>query len=354
MSMKMKNMAMRTVIAVIGAAALTFTATGMAGAQQAGAFDALKAKVQGKSLSVVFGSPPNLAEVHSVMTVNILKDKFGINATYQAIPADVSAAAVVSGSADVGEVSLGRLAGLKQGGADIQIFGANDYVNDFVILGKAPAKTIADLKGQVYGDSGSAGIGLVLRNGCFSDSGIATSDVKLVELGSSGATAKALATPQLQAGLVHADAAASLQAKFPNTYNVLCYTYKKVSAANDVWYANRSWLEANPDLATAVNVASLMASRQLYADKQDWLTVAKSFVTDLIPSVAENTYDLYNQIGVWDVNGALSQKDCTSNIEILVKLKILSSSVDCSTLQTEKFQTEAQGIVGPATKPTNG
>ncbi|MDB5562102.1 MAG: hypothetical protein JWN11_1520 [Hyphomicrobiales bacterium] len=351
MSMKMKNMAMRTVIAVLGAAALTVAATGMVAAQQSAALDALKAKVQGKSLSVVFGSPPNLAEVHSVMTVNILKDVFGINATYQAIPADVSAAAVVSGSADIGEVSLGRIAGLKQSGADVEIFGANDYVNDFLILGKAPAKTIADLKGQVYGDSGSAGIGLVLRNGCFSDSGITTDDVKLVELGSSGATAKALATPQLQAGLVHSDAAASLQAKFPNVYNVLCYTYKKVSAANDVWYANRSWLDANPDLALAVNVASLMASRQLYADKQGWLKVAKAYVTDLLPNVAENTYDLYSQIGVWDVNGALSQKDCTANIDLLVKLKILPGSVDCSALQTEKFQAGALDIVGKATKP---
>ncbi len=312
--------------------------------------DALKAKVEGKSITMAFGSTPNLLEVQSVMIANILKDKFGVNATYQPLPADVSAAAVVSGSADIGEVSLGRIAGLKQGGADVEIFASNDYVNDFVILGKAPAKSMADLKGKVYGDSSSAGISQVLRDACFSGSGIGMDDAQHVELGSSGATATALATPKLDAGLVHADAAATLQAKFPNTYNVLCYVYEKTSVANDVWYANKSWIDANPDLALAVSISSMLAARQVYADKDGWLALANTFVKDLPPGVAAQTYDLYKTIGLWDVNGALDMADCKKNVDLLITVDALPEAIECSSFVTDSFQSQARAIIGTATK----
>ena len=154
---------------LLSAVAVAVATSGIAVAQDEAALADLKAKVNGQSVVLAFGAPPNLLEVQSVMVAEILKNEFGVNATYQAVPADVSAAAVVSGSADVGEVSLGRIAGLREGGADVQIFASNDYINDFVIVGKAPLATMADLKGHVYGDSGSAGIGKVLRDACFRD-----------------------------------------------------------------------------------------------------------------------------------------------------------------------------------------
>ena len=340
----------KAMVALVGAAVVSASAGGMASAQET--LESLKAKVEGKSFSVAFGAPPNLLEVHSVMVVDILKEEFGVDASYQAVPADVSAAAVVSGSVNAGEVSLGRIAGLKQGGADVVIFASNDYINDFVIMAKAPVTTMAELKGKVYGDSGSAGIGRVLRDACFGDSGITTDDVQLVELGSSGATAQALGTPQLDAGLVHADSAASLQAKFPDTYNVLCYAYEKVSAANDVWYSTRSWLDANPDMALALTVASMMATRKLYEDEAAWLETANAYVPDLLPGVAEATYQLYaKQIGLWDADGAIDMADCEANIQILVDLDILPEAIACTDFVTEEYQTEALAILGPYTMP---
>lgn len=331
---------------LLGAAAIAAATSGAAVAQDEAALADLKAKVNGQSVVLAFGAPPNLLEVQSVMVANILKNEFGVDATYQAVPADVSAAAVVSGSADVGEVSLGRIAGLREGGADVQIFASNDYINDFVIVGKTPIASMADLKGHIYGDSGSAGIGKVLRDACFRDSGITVDDVQLVELGSSGATAQALATPQLEAGLIHADSLASLQAKFPDQYNVLCYVYEKTSVANDVWYSTKSWLDANPDMALAVTVAAMMAGREVYADKDAWMEVATSFVPDLLPGVADATYDLFAEIGLWDVNGALSAEDCEANMEVLVGVGALQSAVPCDELVTESLQTRAREILG--------
>lgn len=336
----------RAVAGVLGVAVLAAATTGIAFGQDAAALADLKAKVNGQSVVLAFGAPPNLLEVQSVMVTEILKSEFGVNATYQAVPADVSAAAVVSGSASAGEVSLGRIAALRQGGADVQIFASNDYVNDFVIVGKAPMTKMADLKGHVYGDSGSAGIGKVLRDACFRDSGVTVEEVQLVELGSSGATAQALATPQLEAGLIHADALASLQAKFPNQYNVLCYVYEKTSSANDVWYSTKSWLDANPDMALAITVASMMAAREVYADKDAWMKVATTYVPDLLPGVADATYGLFSEIGLWNVNGALSMDECEANIKILVDLGSLQAAVPCSELLIDSYQTRAREILG--------
>ena len=332
-----------TALGTLLSAAVIMT-SGVVSAQET--LESLKAKVEGQSLTLAFGAPPNLLEVHSVMVVDILREEFGIDASYQAVPADVSAAAVVSGSAGIGEVSLGRIAGLKQGGADVTIFASNDYINDFVIAAKAPISTMAELAGKVYGDSGSAGIGRVLRDGCFGDSGITTDDLQLVELGSSGATAQALATPQLDGGLIHADSLATLQARFPGEYNVLCYAYEEVSAANDVWYTTDAFLEANPDLVLAVAVASLMASRELYEDEAGWLETANAYVPELLPGVAEATYQLFTDIGLWDVNGAIDMDDCEANIELLVQVEALPEAIDCASFVTLDFQAQALEIVG--------
>ena len=294
----------------IGVALLACQWSGAASAAPT-TLDQLKAAVQGKSLTLGFGSTPNLAEVQSVQVATILHDQFGVNVTYKPLPADVEAAAVISGSVDAGEVSLSRLAGLKQGGADPLVFETNDYKNDDVLVAKAPITTMAQLKGKVYGDAGGTGLGPFLRNGCFNGSGIAISDVTLVQLATSGAVAQAAATPQLDAALIHADAAATLQAKFPGMYNVLCLAYQKVSVANDVWYSTRSWVTKNPDMTLAITVAEIEAARGVYSDRASWLKAAAAYVPGLPAGVPEATYDLYaGKIQMWDVNGALDLKDC--------------------------------------------
>jgi len=127
---------------------------------------------------------------------------------------------------------------------------------------------------------------------------------------------------------------------------VLCYVYEKTSVANDVWYSTKSWLDANPDMALAVTVAAMMAGREVYADKDAWMEVATSFVPDLLPGVADATYGLFAEIGLWDVNGALSAEDCEANMEVLVGVGALQSAVPCDELVTESFQTRAREILG--------
>jgi ABC-type nitrate/sulfonate/bicarbonate transport system substrate-binding protein len=344
------RMGMKALGTVLGVAALAAATTGVG---IAAPIDDLKAAVSGKSLSLVFSAPPNLLEVHSVMVADILKNEFGVNVTYEGIQATTGAAAVVAGSVNAGEVSLGRLAGLQQAGANIMIFASNDYINDFVVVAKHPIDSFEKLKGKVYGDAGGAGIGRVLRDACFADSGIKFEDVQSVVMGTSGAVAQAFATPQLEGAMIHADSLASLEAANPGGYHVLCYTYEKSSVAGDVWYSTKAWVDANPDMATAIAVASMMATRQLYAEPETWLTVARAFVPDLLPGVAESTYELYAKtIGLWKVNGALDMDDCKANVDRLLALAILQGPVACEAFVTTAFQDKALEILGEAPEPT--
>jgi len=313
---------------------------------------ALKAKVQGKSIVLGVGSPPNLAEVTTKKTAEYLQSMFGVTVDYKAVAADVEAAAVVAGSMNLGEVSFARLAGLKEGGADVVVWGTNDYRLDYVLVAKAPITKMTDLKGKTYADGGATGSSVFFNNYCFGDAGMKVDDTKVSHLANTTAVANAIATPQFDAAMVHADTVAVLQAKFPGQYNVLCYTYKGVKQTNDTWYSTGAWLKDNQDMATAVLVAQLTAARWTYDNKNEWVALANQYVPGLPDGVASSTYDLYaGQIGLWAVNGALDVNNCTNEMKDLVSLGRIKAPLDCNTFLNVDIQKRARDIVGMKTEP---
>lgn len=314
---------------------------------------ALKAKVQGKSIVLGVGSPPNLAEVTSRKTANILKETFDVNVEYKAVAADVEAAAVLSGSINAGEVSFARLAGLKEGGGDVLVFGTNDYRLDYVLVAKTPIKTMQELKGRTYADGGATGSSVFFNDYCFGKAGMKVEDTRVSHLSSTSAVANAIATPQFEAAMIHADTLAVLNAKFPGQYNALCYTYEGVKQTNDVWFSTSAWIKANPDMTTAILVAGMMAARWTYDKKAEWVALAKQYVANLPEGVAETTYDLFaGQIVLWSVNGALDLNACKSEMTDLVKLGRIKAPLDCASIMTLDFQTKAREILGTIPEPT--
>ena len=312
----------------------------------------LKAKLNGKSLVLGVGSPPNLAEVTSRKTADYLKELFGVTVEYKAVAADVEAAAVLAGSINAGEVSFARLAGLKEGGADVVVWGTNDYRLDYVLVAKNPIKAMADLKGKTYADGGATGSSVFFNDYCFGTANMKVDDTKVSHLANKTAVANAIATPQFDAAMVHADTVAVLQAKFPGQYNVLCYTYKGVKQTNDVWFSTSAWLKDNQDMATAILVASLTAARWTYDKKAEWVALARQYVSNLPDGVAESTYDLYaGQIGLWAVNGALDTANCANEMKDLVNLQRIKAPLDCNTFLNLDVQKRARDIVGTKPEP---
>lgn len=338
-----------------GGAQPTASATTSGAPSAAGSADpiaALKAKVNGKSITLGAGSAPNLAEVTTRKTADYLKEIFGVTVDFKPVAADVEAAAVVAGSMNAGEVSFARLAGLKEGGADVVVWGTNDYRLDYVLVAKAPIKAMSELKGRTYADGGATGSSVFFNDYCFGNANMKVDDTKVSHLANTTAVANAIATPQFDAAMVHAETVAVLQAKFPNQYNVLCYTYKGVHQTNDVWFSTGAWLKDNADMATAILVSHLMAARWTYDKKAEWVTLANQYVTGLPDGVASSTYDLFaGQIGLWSVNGALDVNNCKTEMTDLVKLARIKAPLDCTTFLNFDIQTRARDIVGTKTEP---
>jgi ABC-type nitrate/sulfonate/bicarbonate transport system substrate-binding protein len=318
----------------------------------AGAIAAIKAKVQGKSISLGAGSPPNLAEVTTLKATQILKDDFGVTVDYRPIQATAVAAGVVGGSLNIAEVSLTRLAGLKEGGADVLVIGTNDYKLDYVLAVKDPIKTIQDLRGQPYVDGGATGPSALFNDYCFGKAGMTVNDTRVTHLASSAAINSAFATDQFVGAMVHADTLANLQAKFPGRYRALCFTYEGVHDTNDVWFTMRQWATDNPDLTQAVILAKTMAARWTYENKDGWVKLANQYVPDLEPGVAAATYDLFaGQIGLWSNNGALDLAKCSNEMRTLVTLGRLKAAIDCSTFATTEYERKAVEVLGKVDEP---
>lgn len=338
--------------------AATAAGTAAAGATAAATPDpiqALKAKVQGKSIVLGAGSPPNLAEVTTRKAANILQETFGVTIDYKPIAATTLAAGVLSGSIHAAEVSLTRLAGLKEGGADITIFGTNDFKLDYVLIAKTSIKTVQELKGRTYVSGGNTGSSALFNNYCFGQAGMTTNDVKQTALSSSSAINTAILGGQFESAMVHADLLAQLNAKQPGQWHALCYTYKGVNETNDVWFSTAQWVKDNPDMALAITIAKTMAARWTYDKKDEWVTLAKSYVPNLEPGVAESTYDLFaRQIGLWSVNSVLTLASCAADMDQLVKVGRIKVAPDCKTFVNLDYEKRALEILGKAPEPKVG
>src|SRR5690606_25064912 len=108
------------------------------------------------------------------------------------------------------------------------------------------------------------------------------------------------------ASLLHPDQAATLMEAHPGEFHVLYRTNDLIPVVSAVWYADKKWVEENPEMAQAVSIASLEAARWAYDDKDGFLKTATEYVPKLSETVIEGTYEALTGMKVWDVNGGLT------------------------------------------------
>jgi ABC-type nitrate/sulfonate/bicarbonate transport system substrate-binding protein len=217
-----------------------------------------------------------------------------------------------------------------------------------VVVAKQDIPTPADMKGRIWGNSSEAGVTVVIRTAFFEKHGLNyETDVRSVTTGSSSASMQAFAAGQLDVGLLHPDQAATLMEKNPGKFHIIYYTYEAVQLINDVWYGNKAWVEQNPEMTQAISLASIIAARWAYADKDAFLALSKEYVPDFSEQVISDSYDiLAGQVKLWEANGGLSQDSCESAMAVSVSAGAVEEAVDCSSLLDTSFQERSLTILG--------
>ena len=311
--------------------------------------DELRTAVEGQSVIIGSSSFPNASITGAFKTVENLEEMFGVDVDFRLLDSDPLVAATISGQVDVGQLSLAGMVNANAAGADFVAFGADDQKNTFVVAAKAPIESLDEVRGEPFAVTQNLNqITGQTAQVCLQEEGMSLDDVQVLRLGNTGEATAAIASGQAAAGISATFRLTQLQLdEGEDAYNILCRGWEANPQISSIWYAERSWVEDNPNLALAINIASLESARWAQEDKQAWVDFAVENVEGLTPEAAEVDYDtLVDELDNWPVNGSMDQELMQNTLDISLEYEAIPEEVNLDDVSTFEFQDQALEILG--------
>ena len=311
----------------------------------------IRSRIEGQSVVVGSSGFPNASLTGAFRTMDFLRDDFGLDVEFRLLDSDPLVAATIAGEVDVGQLSLAGMANAVSAGSDFLAFGGDDQKNSFIIAAKAPVSSMEELRGQPVAATQSLNqiTGQTLQK-CLADVGMTVDDVQLVRLAHTGEATQAISSGQVVGGISATWRLTQLTLnEGVGAYNMLCAGWEAAPQISSVWYAERAWVEANPDMALAFNIASLKSARWAQEDKQQWIEYAMSVNERLTPEAASLDYDsLLGELDMWPVNGSLDYDLLQTTLDTSFEFEAVDREYTVEELVTFEFQDKALEILGTA------
>jgi NitT/TauT family transport system substrate-binding protein len=212
--------------------------------------------VSGKRFTIMLQSTPNTSKVVVAHAVELLK-KQGVKAElkFNASSTNVAIAQLLSKNIDVyGEAVVGGIGGALQG-IPLVDFALQQPRADYVMLGKDPMKTLADLKGKKVGIQDTTGANYAQLLLALQKAGLTVKDIHIVTAGGQSSRLPALVAGRVDATMLSHGAEIALAGKGFNT--LFDYTKDAPDLYDDNSFATKEWLSNNKELAVAWNKALL-------------------------------------------------------------------------------------------------
>jgi ABC-type nitrate/sulfonate/bicarbonate transport system substrate-binding protein len=311
----------------------------------------IRSRIEGQSVVVGSSGFPNASLTGAFRTMDFLREDFGLDVEFRLLDSDPLVAATIAGEVEVGQLSLAGMANAVSAGSDFVAFGGDDQKNSFIIAAKAPITSMEELRGHPVAATQSLNqiTGQTLQK-CLADAGMTVDDVQLVRLAHTGEATQAISSGQVVGGISATWRLTQLTLnEGPGAYNMLCAGWESNPQISSVWYAERDWVEANPDIALAFNIASLKSARWAQEDKQRWIDYALSKIERLTPEAGSLDYDnLLGELDMWPVNGSLDYKLMQTTLDTSLAFEAVDRAYTVDELVTFEFQDKALEILGVA------
>ena len=311
----------------------------------------IRSRIEGQSVVVGSSGFPNASLTGAFRTMDFLRDDFGLDVEFRLLDSDPLVAATIAGEVEVGQLSLAGMANAVSAGAEFVAFGGDDQKNSFIIAAKAPISSMEELRGQPVAATQSLNqiTGQTLQK-CLADVGMTVDDVQLVRLAHTGEATQAITSGQVVGGISATWRLTQLTLnEGEGAYNMLCAGWESNPQISSVWYAEQAWVDANPDIALAFNIASLKSARWAQDDKQRWIDYAMTKIERLTPEAASLDYDnLLGELDMWPVNGSLDYDLMQTTLDTSLSFEAVDRAYTVDELVTFEFQDKALEILGVA------
>lgn len=306
--------------------ALTLTAAFMAGCgsssgtdQAAGAPEDCGDDLSGQTLHVGLASEADFSKIHVLKALEDLRGQ-GVEvklSTFEDSPDTFRA--LVAGEIDVFDgSSLGSLIQFaQQVGEGVKYIVGAQTSSDYILVGAAGVESLDDLAGGTIGISTPGDISDTLTRYVLQQEGYDPGKSKYLQVGGTSDRMAGLVAGQIDAGAAHAaDGFNAIETGgLTNLHNYGDSIDDYIGLGGG---ATSEWLEANPCLAQAYVDARIEANRWAAKNKDAYIAISKKYVdeADLSQSARSQAYDLYSDIGLFPVDGGMTDELLAGTIEI--------------------------------------
>jgi len=286
------NTALKTLTASAALAALTATSA------SAQAFDL-------SGTEVTIGTAQ--AQVLNIGTLRMIEmlQGWGADVTRVELPTISGLEAIIADRIDVASRSSDEILIGQARGVDVVAFGAPISTMHYAIVSTPGVNTIADLDGKAIGTSGPGGFNGMLFRYILKQNGLTPEeDVAIVPVGGSSERAAAILAGQVQATVVYIDNWLALEAQGANA-QLLGYVADIVPGLSSrAVFAEREFLEANGDLATAIACANMEVNHWITSSKEDFVSYTMDNVRGANEEAVSKFYDVAIDIDMFPTDPA--------------------------------------------------
>lgn len=242
------------------------------------------------------------AQVLNLGTLRMIEmlDEWGADVDRVELPSISGLEAMIADRIDVASRSSDEILIGQARGVDVVAIGAPISTMHYAIVSTPGVDTIADLKDKSIGTSGPGGFNGMLFRYILKQNDLEPEvDVAIVPVGGSSERAAAIMAGQVNATVVFIDNWLALEAQGANA-QLLGYVADIVPGLSSrAIFAEREYLEANEDLATAIACANLEANHWIGSSKEGFVEYAMKNVRGANEEAVSKFYDVAMQINMF-------------------------------------------------------
>jgi ABC-type nitrate/sulfonate/bicarbonate transport system substrate-binding protein len=236
-----------------------------------------------KGLSFNIGNAAGSAHIGDTNVYDLVQTlkKWGANASQTNASGNAPELAAASGKLDV---AVGPLPTEVDSG--LNVFGPNQARLDEIILAKNSVTSLADMKGKTVAICCDASPDQVLLSKALAQAGLKESDMSILRTGASSASLSALIAGRVDVAFVHTSDAATAGSGYHSLANAASLLPQY---ADSFMAATPAWLNSNPGLAEAVDLAWLASAKLFNSTESTWVTNAATYTSNADNTAAYQT-----------------------------------------------------------------
>lgn len=282
----------------------------------------------GRELRVAFASDPDFTQIANYKWLGELESADGIDVTESYFKSSQdSFRALVAGEVDLafGTLSSG-ISLVAQGGDPIKAIVSDMKAPDYILVAQSGIADLKALEGARVGISTPGDISDSLTRALLSREGVDVDAVEFLQIGGTGARMSALLAGQIDAGPAHAADGLSAMRE-GDLKNLYSYGNTIDDYLQQVVFVNEEWAADNADFVQHLVNGFIDSVRWAAESKDDYIALSADFVDGLDPEVASEAYDVFTDIGMFAVNGGMSDELLNNTVSIEQEVGALDADV---------------------------